>query len=119
MTKWIHPLAKLKEDGTFETIEREEGKMEEEEEEEEIPLDEVDQQILETAKQLKAMGYSEEDVRRVIGELQVEYEGLRKSERGHPVSCVVFGGILFCLFIQSSFCKCSFVILSRGSNPVL
>lgn len=118
MTKWIHPLAKLKEDGAFETIEREEGKMEEEEEEE-IPLDEVDQLILETAKQLKAMGYSEEDVRRVIRELQVESESLRKSEWGHPVSCVVFGGILFCLFIQSSFCKCSFAFLSYGSYPFL
>ena len=115
MTKWIHPLAKLKEDGTFETIEREEEKMEEEE----IPLDEVDQQILDTAKQLKAMGYSEEDVRRVIGESRVESEGLRKSERGHPVSCVVSGGILFCLFIQSSFCKCALAVLSRSSNPSL
>ena len=37
LTKWIHPLAKLKEDGTFETIEREE-KMEEEDEEEEEDL---------------------------------------------------------------------------------
>ena len=38
-----------------------------EEEEEEIPLDEIDQKILETAKELKAMGYSEEDVRKVDG----------------------------------------------------
>ena len=99
MTKWVHPLAKLKEDGTFEAIEREAVKMEDEEEE--IPLDEIDQQILETAKQLSAMGYSEEEVRRENGELQIESEGFRKSERRHPASCVVFGGILFCLFILS------------------
>ena len=81
LTKWIHPLAKLKEDGTFETIEREE-KMEEEDEEdeEEIPLDEIDQKVLETAKQLTAMGYSEEDVRRLNGELQIEQSLINKSQ---------------------------------------
>lgn len=42
---------------------------EDEEDEEEIPLDEIDQKVLETAKQLTAMGYSEEDVRRLNGEL--------------------------------------------------
>jgi hypothetical protein len=74
---------------------------EDEEDEEEIPLDEIDQKVLETAKQLTAMGYSEEDVRRLNGELQIESEGFRKGERGHPTSCIVLGRVLFCLFILS------------------
>lgn len=73
----------------------------EEDEEEEIPLDEIDQKVLETAKQLTAMGYSEEDVRRWNGELQIESEGFRKGEWRHPTSCVVLGRVLFCLFILS------------------
>ncbi|KAK8799142.1 hypothetical protein WA171_005890, partial [Blastocystis sp. BT1] len=56
---WIDPLAKYNEDGTFE---KEEQPMDVEEESgEEIPLDPSEQQILDTANQLQAMGYSAED----------------------------------------------------------
>ena len=58
--QWIDPLAKCNEDGTFE---KEEQQMDVEEESgEEIPLDPSEQQILDTANQLQAMGYSAEDV---------------------------------------------------------
>ena len=58
--QWIDPLAKYNEDGTFE---KEEQPMDVEEESgEEIPLGPSEQQILDTANQLQAMGYSAEDV---------------------------------------------------------